>query len=72
LYAEGKYFSRRADVASMAKKLVAFEKDMAHDAKNEAERWEFYDIWKMIEMLDGAIPVSKRPNQVEILRSLGD
>lgn len=31
-----------------------------------------YDIWKIIEMLDSAIPVSQRPNQVEILRSLGD
>ena len=26
----------------------------------------------MIEMLDGAIPQSKRPSQVDILRSLAD
>ncbi len=62
LYAEGKYFSGRADIASMAKKMAAVEKDMAHRAHNEAEHWELYDMWKMIEMLDGAIPKSKRPN----------
>ncbi len=62
LYAEGKYFSGRADIASMAKKMAAVEKDMAHRAQNEAEHWELYDMWKMIEMLDGAIPKSKRPN----------
>ena len=72
LYAEGKFVSRRADIAQMAKKLASFEYDMACKTQDNVSHYELNSVWKMIEMLDGAIPPSKRPSQVEILRSLAD
>ena len=56
----------------MAKKLASFEYDMACKTQDNVSHSELKSVWKMIEMLDGAIPASKRPSQVDILRSLAD
>ena len=39
---------------------------------NEAIHWELHDIWNMIETVDGAIPLDKRPDRVQLLTSLGN
>ena len=73
LFAEGKFFSNRSDIMSMARKLAGYERDAAVRVNNEEiVHWELSDIWNMIETLDGAIPESQRPSQVQILTSLGD
>ena len=72
LFTEGKHFSNRVEVAMMARKLAAFEHDMAYRGQDEVSHMELHDIWTMIETLDGAIPLSQRPNQVQILTSLAD
>ena len=62
LYAEGKFFSGRSDVAQMAKRLAAYEHDVTSKAHNEVVHEELLDIWRMIGTLDGAIPSAKRPS----------
>lgn len=72
LFTEGKHFSNRVEVAMMARKLAAFEHDMAYRGQNEVSHMELHDIWAMVENLDGAISLSQRPSQVQILTSLAD
>ena len=56
----------------MARRLAGHERDSAVKAGQEVLHWELYDIWSMLETLDITIPESQRPNQVQILTSLGD
>ena len=56
LFAEGKYFSNRVDIAQMARRLAQYEQDEASRLTDEAIHWDLHDIWAMIETLDGAIP----------------
>jgi len=58
LFAEGKYFSNRVDIAQMARRLAYHEQDLASKAMDGNTHWELHDIWAMIETLDGAIPPS--------------
>ena len=74
LYAEGKFISRRSDVASMAKKLANFEYEMSCKTQTQENLiyTELSNMWKMIQTLDGLIPMSQRPQPVDILRSFAD
>ena len=58
LFAEGKFFSNRSDIATMARKLAGYEHDAAARVDDEVAHWELCDIWTMIEVLDGKIPES--------------
>ena len=72
LYAEGKFISRRSDVASMAKKLASFEYELSCKTQENLTHIELCNMWKMIQTLDGLIPMSQRPQPVDILRSFAD
>ena len=72
LYAEGKFISRRSNVASMAKKLAAFEYELSCKTQENLTHIELCNMWKMIQTLDGLIPMSQRPQPVDILRSFAD
>ena len=62
MFVEGKFFSKRADVSALTRRLCDFECEAAksniEDYSNKISHWELSDIWAMLETLssDGLPP----------------